>query len=457
MLLTNIAAFLVVIGVLVTIHEAGHFFAAKWVGIQVPRFSIGFGPRVVGFKRGETEYVISAIPLGGYVKMAGMEDDEAQSVLEGGTGEDPVDPDRTFDSKPLWARAMVISAGVIVNFFFAVLVFGALAFSYGERIIPSTRVATPDPATAVGPAAEAAKIPFGSRIVAVGGKRVESLNDVLRGIRDAPTGPLAVALEGGRTVTLDVPAGRSGRVQLARGLEPLIPATIGEVAAGDAAARAGMRAGDRIAAVNGRPVKGWNDFVQVVRASPGKPLPVEVVRGTGRVMLTLTPASEPEVNEDGRSVKVGKIGVRAPPVPFERRSVGPLKAARAGFTDTWEGTVAILDALRQLVTGETSARNMGGLLTIGQASGETARMGPDAFLSFLAFFSINLAVLNLLPIPVLDGGHLMFLAIEAVRGRPLSVETRIRLSQMGLLIVVALMLWANGNDVVRWIEGRFGG
>ncbi len=456
-MLLTIASFLVVIGVLVTIHEAGHFFAAKWVGIQVPRFSIGFGPRVVGFKRGETEYVISAIPLGGYVKMAGMEDDEAQSVLEGGVGEDPVDPERTFDSKPLWARAMVISAGVIVNFFFAVLVFAALAFAYGERIIPDTRVATPDPATAVGPAAEAAKIPFGSRIVAVGGKPVASLNEVMRAIGAAEAGPLPVQLEGGRTVTLDLPARRMARTQLARGLAPLRPAVIREVIPGAAAAAAGIKAGDRVAMVNGRPVKGWNDFEQVVRASPGKPLPVEVVRGTQRVRLTLTPAAEPEVNEEGRTVRVGKIGVRQPAVDYVRRSVGPVKAVKAGFTDTWDGTVAILDALRQLVTGETSARNMGGLLTIGQASGETARMGLDAFLSFLAFFSINLAVLNLLPIPVLDGGHLMFLAVEAVRGRPLSVETRIRLSQLGLLIVVALMLWANGNDVVRWIEGRFGG
>jgi regulator of sigma E protease len=309
----------------------------------------------------------------------------------------------------------------------------------------------------VGPAAEAAKIPFGSRILAVGGKRVESLNEVMRAIGAAEAGPLPFELEGGRTVTLDIPARRMPRTQLARGLEPLLPAVIREVVPGDAAAKAGIRPGDRVAAINGRPVKGWNDFVQVVRASPGKPLPVEVLRGAERVRLTLTPSGERETNEEGRTVSVGKIGVRPPPVEFVRRSVGPLKAAKAGFTDTWEGTVAILDALRQLVTGETSARNMGGLLTIGQASGETARMGPDAFLSFLAFFSINLAVLNLLPIPVLDGGHLMFLTIEAVRGRPLSVETRIRLSQMGLLIVVALMLWANGNDVVRWIEGRFGG
>jgi len=231
-LLLNIAAFLVVIGVLVTIHEAGHFFAAKWVGIQVPRFSIGFGPRVVGFTRGETEYVISAIPLGGYVKMAGMEDDEAQSVLEGGAEGVPVDPERTFDSKPLWARALVISAGVIVNFLFAVLVFGALAAAYGERIIRITQVATPEPATAVGPAAEAAKIPFGSRVVSVGGTPVSSWGGIRRGIVDAVPGPLPVVLEGGRTVTLVVPEGRTARMDLARSIEPLIPAVIPRVEPG---------------------------------------------------------------------------------------------------------------------------------------------------------------------------------------------------------------------------------
>ncbi len=454
-MLLSIGAFLVVIGVLVTIHEAGHFFAAKWVGIQVPRFSIGFGPRVVGFTRGETEYVISAIPLGGYVKMAGMEDDEAQSVLEGGSEGVPVDPERTFDSKPLWARALVISAGVIVNFLFAVLVFGALAAAYGERIIRITRVATPEPATAVGPAAEAAKIPFGSRVVSVGGTPVSSWGGIRRGIVDAVPGPLPVVLEGGRTVTLMVPEGRTARMEVARSIEPLIPAVIPRVEPGQPAARAGMKAGDRIVAVNGRPVQGWNDFVRVVRASPGLPLPIEVERGGQRVRMTITPATERDDGPEGNVITIGRIGAYPPEVPTERRSVGVVEAVKTGFTDTWDGTVAILGALRDLVTGRTSARNMGGLLTIGQASGQTARMGLDYFLGFLAFFSINLAVLNLLPIPVLDGGHLMFLAIEAVRGRPLSVETRIRLSQLGLLIVVALMLWANGNDVVRVIE-RFG-
>lgn len=455
-MLLSIGAFLVVIGVLVTIHEAGHFFAAKWVGIQVPRFSIGFGPKLVGFRRGETEYVISAIPLGGYVKMAGMEDDEAQSVLEGGM-EEPVDPERTFDSKPLWARALVISAGVIVNFLFAVLVYGFLAGVIGERLVSITRVMTPDPATAVGAAAEAARIPAGSTIVSMGGKPVREFNDILLGLRDAPAGPLVVGLQGGRTVTLNIPAGRMARAEIGRSLEPLIPATLPVVVEEGAAARAGLKSGDRVVGVNGRPVLGWNDFVRVVRASPGRPLRVEAVRGSQRVAVTMTPTAEREDAEGGKRITVGRMGVEPPQTPYTRRTVGPWQAVKTGFSDTWHDTRAIVEALRQLVMGETSARNMGGLLTIGQASGQTARMGLDVYLAFLAFFSINLAVLNLLPIPVLDGGHLMFLAIEGVRGRPLSVETRIRLSQVGLLIVVALMLWSNGNDVVRLIERRFGG
>ncbi|HEY0035528.1 MAG TPA: RIP metalloprotease RseP, partial [Longimicrobium sp.] len=361
-MLLSIGAFLVVIGVLVTIHEAGHFFAAKWVGIQVPRFSIGFGPKLVGFKRGETEYVISAIPLGGYVKMAGMEDDEAQSVLEGGDGEDPVDPDRTFDSKPLWARALVISAGVIVNFLFAVLVFGVLAGVYGERILRLDRVATPDPATATGPAVEAAKVPFGSRVRAVGGQPVTTWGELRRAIVEAPSGPLPVELDGGRTVTLEVPAGRTRRLELASSFVPLVPGTISEALPGGAAARAGIRAGDRVVAVNGRAVQGWNDFERLIRASPARPLRVEVMRGTQRVGMTVVPRAEREDGPEGKPITVGKIGARGPEVKTERRSIGPVEAAKTGFVETWDGTVAILDALRQLVTGETSARNMGGLL-----------------------------------------------------------------------------------------------
>jgi regulator of sigma E protease len=454
--LLTIVAFLVVIGVLVTIHEAGHFFAAKAVGIQVPRFSIGFGPKLVGFRRGETEYIIAAIPLGGYVKMAGMEDDEAQSVLEGRM-EDPVDPERTFDSKPLWARAMVISAGVIVNFVFAVLVFIFLNAAYGEQIVRSTRVSTPDPATATGAAAEAAKIPSGSTIAAVGGARVESLNDALRGIGRAPSGPLPVALDGGRTVTLTLPDSRVERLELVGAIEPLLPAVVQEVLPGGAAGRAGLRAGDRIVAVDGRPVLGWNDFVRVVRASPAKTLRVEVQRGAGRAAVSMTPTGERETGPEGNVITVGKIGARQAPVPTVRRPIPFGRAVRDGWGQAWGATTSIVEVLQRMISGQTSARQMGGLLAIGEASGEAARRGLDEYLFMLAFLSINLAVLNLLPIPVLDGGHLMFLAIEAVRGRPLSVETRIRLSQVGLLMVVGLMLWANGNDVARWVEKRFGG
>jgi regulator of sigma E protease len=204
-------------------------------------------------------------------------------------------------------------------------------------------------------------------------------------------------------------------------------------------------------------VRAWSEFEAEIRAHPGRPFPIRVQRGSQQLDLTVTPKAEREAGPDGKRVEVGKLGVGRQPPEYRHRRVGLLEGIGMGFSETWGRTRALVTGLRELITGEASARNMGGLITIAQVSGETAKLGIATFISFLAFFSINLAVLNLLPIPVLDGGHLMFLAIEAVRGRPLSVETRIRLSQLGLLIVVALMLWANGNDVVRVVERYMGG
>ncbi|HYW08894.1 MAG TPA: RIP metalloprotease RseP [Longimicrobium sp.] len=453
----SVIALLIVIGVLVTIHEAGHFLAAKWVGIQVLRFSIGFGSKLVGFRRGETEYVISAIPLGGYVKMAGMEDDEAAEVLEGGSDGEVIDPARTFDSKPLWARTLVISAGVIMNMLFAILVYAGLALTHGETIDPTTRVAPPAPANSAGVAGEAAKVPFGARVLAVGDHEVNHRGDIDRALMELPAGSADVRIEGAPPVTINLPRGQSARVELAEALAPLYAPVIGAVTDGSPGARAGVRAGDRVLAAAGKPVRAWSEFEAEIRAHPGRPFPMRVQRGNQQLDMTVTPKAEREAGPDGKRVEVGKLGVGRQPPEYRHRRVGVLEGIGMGFTETWDRTRALVTGLRELITGEASARNMGGLITIAQVSGETAKLGISTFIAFLAFFSINLAVLNLLPIPVLDGGHLMFLAIEAVRGRPLSIETRIRLSQLGLLMVVALMVWANGNDVVRVVERYMGG
>ncbi|HEX6040376.1 RIP metalloprotease RseP [Longimicrobium sp.] len=445
----SILATVVALSVLILIHEFGHLFAAKSVGIAAPRFSLGLGPRVAGFHWGETEFVISAIPLGGYVKMAGMEDDEAMEVLEGGEQAPPVDPSRTFDAKPLWARAWVISAGVIMNLLFALLANIVLAFAQGEPYISETRLA---PITTLGGStAQVAQVPLGARVVSVGGRPVANYNEIQDALLAAPAGPVALGLEGRPVVTLQLPAPGGSRDSVVGALQPLSAPVLGQLNPDQPAADAGLRAGDSIVSIDRQPIRTWPEAVERVRASPGKPLAVVVERNGTRREVTLTPRAEKEQDKT-----VGKIGAAGLP-QTAYRTLGFGEALSYGTAETGRMIKTLMVTLRDLFTGALSPRNLGGLLAIGEASGESAQQGPATFLWFLAFLSVNLAVLNLLPIPILDGGHLMFLAIEAVRGRPLSVESRIRLSHVGLIIVVGLMLWANGNDVVRLFQRYFGG
>lgn len=444
-----ILATLVALSVLILIHEFGHFFAAKSVDIAAPRFSLGLGPRVAGFKWGETDFVISAVPLGGYVKMAGMEDDEAMEALEGGEQPAPVDPSRTFDAKPLWARAWVISAGVIMNLLFALLANIVLAFAQGQPYISEARLAPL--ARLGGSASQVAQIPTGSRIQSVGGRPVANYTEMQEALRDAPAGPIVLGFRGAPAVTLQLPGKGASRDTLMGALRPMSDPVIGAVTPDDPAARAGLRPNDTIVSINGQPIATWAQVVERVRESPGRQLALEVRSGEQIRRVQLTPRAEKEGD-----ATVGKMGAaELPQTAYRKLGFG------AALAEGWGQTVGmvrmLLVTLRDLFTGALSPRNLGGLLAIGEASGESAKQGPAEYLFFLAFLSVNLAVLNLLPIPILDGGHLMFLAIEAVRGRPLSLESRIRLSHVGLIIVVGLMLWANGNDVVRLIERYFGG
>jgi regulator of sigma E protease len=443
----TILATLVALSVLILVHEFGHFFAAKSVDIAAPRFSLGLGPRVAGFMWGETEFVVSAIPLGGYVKMAGMEDDEALSTLEGQA--DEVDPSRTFDAKPLWARAWVISAGVVMNLLFALLANIILAATQGEPYLAETRLA---PVAGVGgSAAQVEQVPTGARVTAVGAQRVDSYDGFIDALQDAPAGPVSVALADRPAVSLTLPERGPSRDTLLSALRPLAPPVIGAVTPDGAAARAGLQPGDSIVSIDGAPVATWTAAVERIRASPGKPMTMVVQREATARTVTLTPKVERE-----RGQAVGKIGAAEGPPQVKYRKVGFVAALGLGVRETGAMVKLLLTTLRDLFTGALSPRNLGGLLSIGEASGQSAEQGPATFLYFLAFLSVNLAVLNLLPIPILDGGHLMFLLVEAVRGRPLSLEARIRLSHVGLIIVVGLMLWANGNDVVRLVERYLG-
>ncbi|HSG08894.1 MAG TPA: RIP metalloprotease RseP [Longimicrobiales bacterium] len=446
----TILATIIVLGVLIFVHELGHFAAAKAVGVEVQRFSIGLGPKVFGFQRGETEYVLSAIPLGGYVKMGGM-GDEVMERVEGGPTQARREPShRDFDAKPVWARTFVISAGVIMNMLFAFGLFTFVAARWGLAELDTTRVGRVV-AELLPPGTEAlAGVVPGAHIVSIGGKAVKDWGDVQEGLYDAPPGPLRIELaDPAETVEVRIPADEEDRLNLVRAVDLWTDASVGGVSPGSPAAKAGFEAGDHIVAIEGVPVRDWYEFVREVEARPGQRVEVTLNREGHQLIRAVVLDVDRQERPDGSVTEVGKIGIYEPLGRFSYRPATMSQAVEAGYRQTVWVTGLILGFLRDLVTGNVSPRSMGSIVTIGEASGQAAAAGLDQFLSFMALFSVNLAVLNLLPIPVLDGGHLLFLGIEAVRGRSLSVEQRLRWSNVGFLVIMGIMLWALSNDFLR--------
>lgn len=457
-MLTTILAAAVVLGVLIFVHELGHFWAAKSVDVEVPRFSIGFGPKVVGFRRGETEYVLSALPLGGYVKMAGMSEDEAFEKIEGEGDPDREPGPRDFDAKPGWARGLILSAGVGMNFLFAVVAFAAVALAWG---VPASQPAVigsvqEELLPAQPGVVELARLPSGTRIRSVGGERVESWEDVTMAMAGAPSGPVTLELADGRTIRLGLPSENEARRNLLTAMAPRqrLDPVLGEIVEGRAADRAGLRSGDRVLEVEGRPVESWDGFSEAVESRPSRPTTITVDRDGSRRQLTVTPEEE-LLAVGGDSLRYGRVGVGphqatvAAAIGAADRRVGPVAALGYGFGQTWTWTVRIVEVIGDLITGQAAAENLAGPVRIAEMSGSVARAGLRSLLGFMAILSVNLAILNLLPIPILDGGQLLLLGIEEVRGRRLSVETRVRWAQIGLLLVGALMVWAIGNDLLQ--------
>ncbi|HSM60563.1 MAG TPA: RIP metalloprotease RseP [Longimicrobiales bacterium] len=445
----TILATIIVLGVLIFVHELGHFAAAKAVGVEVQRFSIGLGPRVAGFKRGETEYVLSAIPLGGYVKMGGM-DDEVMERLEGGAAQPRAPSPRDFDAKPVWARTFVISAGVIMNMLFAFATYAFVAARWGIPELDTTRIGYVSAQGLPAGAEALGDVQPGSRVVRIGGVEVEDWRDVQDGLLGNP-GPTTIELaDPARTLQVRIPADPEQRRNLVRSVDWWVDATVGAVNPGSPADRAGLETDDRIVSMDGVPVASWFDFVREVEARPGRRVEIQVLRDGRELTRAVTLDAETEVRADGTTAEVGKIGVYRPVGEYSYRRIGTTEAIRSGYRETVAVTGMILGFLRDLVSGGISPRSMGSIVTIGEASGQAAQQGLDQYLRFMALFSINLAILNLLPIPILDGGHLLFLTIEAVRGgRALSVEQRLRWSNVGFLVVMGIMLWALSNDFLR--------
>ena len=438
--------FLVVLGILVAFHELGHFLAARWVGVKVLKFSLGFGPKLFSRQMGETEYLLSAIPLGGYVKLFGEDDTEATT---------PDDRRRSFAHQGLWGKVFIVAAGPGFNFILAYLIF-AVWLSVGYTLpVPSFKDIAPviEAVAADSPAAKAGLM-VGDNVKKIDGRdiatRIELLDAAAKG--KGATMTLEV-IRDGRTETLTLtPIPTPGQSTSKEesgfylGIEE-IPPIVNEVVPGKPAAAAGFKEGDRVVSIEGTPIHTWTQMTGLVKESPGKPLHIEVLRESRRVPLTVTPASE-TMTVNGQQVEVGKIGIAGPDRSL-MKSANPLAAIYNGLEATWKWTELTVIGLYKMIVGDISSKNIGGPLTIAKISGEAAAQGPSNVIFLIALLSINLGVLNLLPIPILDGGHLLFFLIEGILRKPLGERQREFAQQAGLVLLVGVMIFAFWNDLER--------
>lgn len=442
--------FLVAIGVLVVVHEFGHYLAARLAGVKVLRFSVGFGKPLLSRRVGRdgTEWTLAALPLGGYVKML----DEREGEVP------PAEAHRSFNRATVWRRIGIVAAGPVANFVLAVVFYWAL-FLHG---LPALKPLIGEPPT--GTPAALAGLAAGDEIVAVDGVATPAFQDLrLALLRAAVTGgSIELTLAGGRHVRLDLPAADTENLErdtllplgIVRYDPPLTP-VIGEVVAGGVAARAGLLPGDRLVAADGAPIASWQAWVETVRAHPSQPLHVEYLRQGRRAGLTLVPDT---VEVGGE--RIGRIGA-GPEIDASLNArlmtelrYPPLAALGQGIAKTWEMSVFTVEMMGRMVMGQVSWKNLSGPLTIADYAGQSARLGWISFVGFLALVSVSLGVLNLLPIPLLDGGHLMYYLAEVFTGRPVSERTMEIGGRIGTALLLLLMSFALFNDLQRLLGGQ---
>jgi len=449
-----LAAFLVAIGILVAVHEFGHYWVAKRLGFKVLRFSIGFGKPLlmrVGNDADRTEYCLAAIPLGGYVKLL----DEREAEV------DPAELHRSFTRRPVLHRIAVLLAGPAMNLLFAALLYSILAMVGTEIVKPVVGQVRLD-----GPAA-AAGLQRGDQIVRVGDRSVADTEELqialIREFTDDGVIPLRVRRDGSELrLTLRVASDRRAMTEPGMLLPGLgfdlatwnANTLIHDVPVGSAGARAGLRAGDRVLAVDGQPVVNSTEFVAMVNAAPGRDISIEVERASDRLRIV---APVPRVVEQGRAI--GRLGIalvegpRAyPPGLVETHRAGPIDAVVLGVAKTWEMSSLTVQMLWRIVTGQVSAKNISGPISIAEFAGISAYLGLSAFLAFLAIISVSLGVLNLMPVPLLDGGQVVYQLVEAVKGTPLSERAQLVGQQVGIALLVVLMSLAFYNDISRHLN-----
>ncbi|HEY2991371.1 MAG TPA: RIP metalloprotease RseP [Methylomirabilota bacterium] len=446
--MTTVVSFVLVIGILILIHELGHFFVARWTGVGVERFSIGFGPVLLRWRGKETEYALSAIPMGGYVKMMGEE-----NPLEGGATPD-YDPAKAFALKPLWARFLIVFAGPGMNLVLAVFIFAIVLATLGRPVWPAAvgRVNEGTPAAAAG-------LRTGDVVTAVNGRAIDYWEDLDRALAKSDGRPLALRVRrGGAEETVTVtpklrsvpdPIFREPRESWDIGAGPQLIPQISSVNAGSPAEKAGLKAGDVVISVAGQPVYTPEDLVEAIRTRPGQSFPVTVERDGKTLTTNVTPDAVKEKGTDGQEREVGRIqaGIATKAVSFA--PYNPAAALGHGTVKTWDMTVLTVKGLWKLVSRQIDSSNIGGPIQIATEAGRQAKEGTASLALFTAIISVNLAVLNLLPVPMLDGGHLFFFVIEAILGRPLSLQKREMAQRVGFVLLMLLMVYAVYNDLVR--------
>ncbi len=451
--LSSLLWFLIAIGVLVTVHEFGHFWVARRLGVRVLRFSVGFGRPLWRWQRSpeDTEYVVAAIPLGGYVKMLDEREGEVPERLLS----------QAFNRQPVGSRIAIVAAGPLFNFAFAILAYWLVFVMGVEGLRPVVDQVEPDsPAAAAG-------LRHGDEIVAVDGNGTPTMNSVLQALLyraiEGNSATLLVRDRQGieRHLTLSLPAvgEKAGTPDLLRevGITPLRPRlepVIDQVVQESPAARAGMQSGDRVVAVDGRAITSWGELVEEIQGHPGRPLLLTVERSGGRVELQVTP--EVVTTEEGESGRIGAaVALPQGGLPPEFRAMqqySPLAAIGAALQKSWEMSAMTLRMLGKMLTGQASLENVSGPITIAQYAGYSAASGVAQFIGFLAIISISLGIINLFPVPLLDGGHLLYYLIELVKGSPLSEQAQVVGQQIGIALLVSLMTLAFYNDIVRLLK-----
>jgi regulator of sigma E protease len=442
-----------VLGVLILVHEWGHFITARMFGVRVDVFSIGFGPRLFGWKRGPTDYRVSALPLGGYVRMAGQDptdiDSAARHSSEPGNQGPTGAPDELM-SKTRWQRALISLAGPVVNLLFPVLLLTGFYAIKGEPYPPY--LDTPVRVVALPATAPAGPdtLQVGDQIISIGGVQNPTWEQAEKTVRGAAPGTsIALEVENNgvrRKSNLPVPAKESEPAAQVFGYPP-IPPVIDDVATGAPAERAGLIAGDKVLAVNGQEVQWWGQFVTRMRSTNGSPVTLKIARQNQVIQVTVTP--EKMVLPQGDTIYLIGVGPKENyrPMPFVQAGV----LASEKTLETVEDTIGVVG---RLLSGRVSVRQLQSVVGISRAAGQAVHKGPSAVLSLMVLISVNLGILNLLPIPILDGGNILLLAIEGGLRRDLSIAFKERFVQVGLVFLLVLFAIVMYNDVVRLLPGH---